>query len=300
MITMDANTSQVHTDIDRDPDYATLIGERLRRQRGLRRRWRATVTAWQIVVMAVFLLLWQFLPTVKTVRQHVPFLNRFDISSPTEIAKWCDWLVFGHNGAPLVWSYLGNTLYGAIVGTIVGLLLGAAAGLLLSESPTLIAITRPFILFFNSIPRIALLPVVVLIVGPSLKSTMVNVVLATFFLVFFNAFEGGSSVRLAMIENARLLGARRVHVMLYIRLPYVLDWTFAALPNVISFALVIAVANEWLIGMPGIGFLLLNATTSVQAPLTFALIVILALTGLVLTGIGDLVRNWVSRRLGVR
>jgi hypothetical protein len=62
-----------------------------------------------------------------------------------------------------------------------------------------------------------------------------------FFLAFFSALEGGRSVSQAMLDNARLLGAGPLDVMQTIRLPLVLQWTFATVPNAVSFGLIVAV-----------------------------------------------------------
>jgi ABC-type nitrate/sulfonate/bicarbonate transport system permease component len=86
--------------------------------------------------------------------------------------------------------------------------------------------------------------------------------------------------------------------MLYLRTPYVILWTFAVIPNAISFGLIVAVANELLAGVQGIGVLLYNATLNAQAGLTFALIVILATSGLLLTAVASLLRTVIVRRLG--
>jgi NitT/TauT family transport system permease protein len=251
----------------------------------------------QALLVAAVLLAWQYLPTIDAISEHVRFLNRFYISSPTEIAGWLRRLAVGDDTRS-VWPYLYTTLYSATVGTAIGVAIGAVGGLILSESEILAAVFRPILVFLNSIPRIALIPVIILITGPTRTSSVVNVTLVVVFLVFFNAFEGGRSVRPAMLEYARLLGARRHQLMLYLRTPYVILWTFAVIPNAISFGLIVAVANELLAGVQGIGVLLYNATLNAQAGLTFALIVILATSGLLLTAVASLLRTVIVRRLG--
>ena len=259
------------------------------------RRW--LVLAIQALLVTATLLAWQYLPTIHAVSAHVRFLNRFYISSPPEVVRWLRRLAVGDGIRP-VWSYLYTTLYSATVGTAIGVAIGAFGGLVLSESELLAAVFRPLLVFLNSIPRIALIPVIILITGPTRTSSVVNVTLVVVFLVFFNAFEGGRSVRPAVLDNARLLGAGRRQRMLYVRAPYVILWTFAAIPNAISFGLIVAVANELIAGVQGIGVLLYNATLNAQAGLTFALIVILATSGLILTGVAAVLRTLIVRRLG--
>jgi len=84
----------------------------------------------------------------------------------------------------------------------------------------------------------------------------------------------------------------------YLRSPYVLNWTIAMIPNAISFGIVVAVTNELLTGLHGMGALLLTATTNLEASLTFAVITVLAVVGLLLFGAAELVKRGVARWLG--
>jgi hypothetical protein len=61
-------------------------------------------------------------------------------------------------------------------------------------------------------------------------------VLVVFFVAFFNAYEGGTSVRQELVQNARLLGADQWHILKNIRLPFVMAWTLASLPLSVTFA----------------------------------------------------------------
>jgi NitT/TauT family transport system permease protein len=259
---------------------------------------RLVILSWQVGLLAAFLLAWQYLPSVGWLSSRFKFLDPFDISSPSLIAISIWRLLTGTDGVPSVWPYLWTTVYGAGVGTIVGVVLGGIVGLILSEIKSAHRVLQPFFVFFNSIPRIALLPIIVVIVGPTIESTFVNVVLVVFFLTLFNAFEGGISVRASVVDNARLLGAKRIYIMRYVRLPYVLIWTFAVIPNAVSFGLIIAVANEWLTGLKGMGQLLVNALNSVQAGEMFAVIIILGVVGLLFSALASLLRLVIINRLG--
>ena len=71
----------------------------------------------------------------------------------------------------------------------------AAAGLFTSNYQALSEVLRPFILAFNAVPRIALIPIIVIIFGPTQTATTFTAITIVFFVVFFNAYEGGRSVR---------------------------------------------------------------------------------------------------------
>jgi NitT/TauT family transport system permease protein len=194
-----------------------------------------------------------------------------------------------------VWPYLWITIESSVAGTTIGLVLGALFGLIFSNSPRVAEVVRPFIVLANSVPRIALIPLFVLLLGTTVEASIVNVVAIVFFLAFFNAFEGGCSIPTPMLENAIILGAGPIEIMRFIRLPMVLTWTFATVPNAISFGVIVAVTTDLLSGIPGMGALLLSATLNVQSALTFAIIIVLSLLGLILYSGATLLRNRVIR-----
>jgi NitT/TauT family transport system permease protein len=251
---------------------------------------------WQLCVAAGILLLWEYLPEWGWLSHRYRFLNPFFISSPTRVwTALVDLSTGHHDNGILLWPYLRTTVEAAAIGSAIGLSLGALLGLIFSDNVGLSKIARPFIVLANSVPRIAIIPIFVVLVGPTMRASILNVVAVVFFIGFFNAFEGGCSVSEPVLEDARLLGASRFEVMRSIRLPLVLTWTFAAVPNAISFGIVIAVGTELLAGVQGVGVLLENSTASVQASVTFAIIVALSVVGLLMYWLAALLRDLVIR-----
>lgn len=250
----------------------------------------------QVCIVLVAGLLWQFLPQWPAARETFTFLNPFFISSPTEVYRWLVMLATG-DGTVAIWPFLRTTLTAAILGAIIGVVGGMLAGLVFSESEILSDVGRPFIVLANTVPRIALIPVVVVILGPTIVASTLTVALVCFFLSFFNAFEGGTQVRKSVLDNATLLGANRLTRMIHIRAPYVLLWTLAIIPAAISFGILVAVTAELLTGLPGMGAMLLTATSQLQSGLTFAIIVILAFTGVILYNIAEIFHRAVASRM---
>jgi len=260
-----------------------------------RDRWRARVliTAAQAAIVAIALCGWQYLPHVRYLRHTSPLFNPFFVSSPEKIARMLWDLLSGSGEAPSLWPYLKATLEATLGGTLIGIVAGAAGGLLLSNSRRLTQIMWPFVTAVNAIPRIALIPIIVIIAGPTLTASIMTAVLVVFFIAFFAAFEGGRSVSRETLQNAKLLGASDWQLMRQLRFPYVLVWTFATLPNAISFGLVATVTAEILTGSIGVGRLLLVAVSTVNSTLTFAVVVILSAVGIVLVTLTDrLRRRW--------
>lgn len=250
---------------------------------------------WRLVILVGVLAAWEYVPQLDVVSSRIPLLNPIFISSPSKIAATLVNLAFGRAGAPVVWPYLGQTIIAAVVGAVLGLLLGALVGLVLSNYLTLSEVIQPFVIAVNSIPRIALIPIVILVAGPGRGAAVINAILVVFFIGFFNAFEGGRSVPRAVSENAVLLGARPIQLMWQIRREYAAIWTFAAIPNAVSFGLIAAVTSEILTGSDGMGHLITQSITNVDASLGFAVIVLLSAVGILLTIASERLRGRLMR-----
>lgn len=245
--------------------------------------WPILRTLLQVGLAVLVLLAWEYLPKIKLISSNIRFLDAFFISSPSAIWQSLMGLLTGQNDNRItLWPYLWLTLSSTLAGTLIGLLLGGLFGLVFSNNRRLSEVVQPFIILANSVPRVAIIPIFVVMMGPTIGASILSVIAVVFFLVFFNAFEGGTSIKESLVENAVLLGAGPLDVMRSIRLPMVLTWTFASVPNAISFGLVVAVTTELLAGIPGMGSLILTATANLQVALTFAMIAALSAVGLVL------------------
>ncbi|MGW4335711.1 ABC transporter permease [Rhodococcus koreensis] len=240
---------------------------------------KSAIIAWRLAILAMFLFAWEYLPQIAWLQTRVTFLDPFFISSPSAIAERMFQLTTGASGGITIWPYILRTLGATLVGTAIGIVLGLIMGLLLSSSKPYADVLGFYINALNSVPRIALIPVIILLAGVGFTTSVVSGILVVFFLAFFNAFEGGTRVPAAVLANAKVMGASRARILGEIRFRYVLLWTFAAIPNAIAFGLLMVVASELLSGTPGIGQLMLLATSNLDASLTFSVVVFLSVIG---------------------
>ncbi|GAA1559653.1 ABC transporter permease [Kribbella lupini] len=244
-------------------------------------RGNATLAVGQLLIFVVFVLAWQYLPQIGYLSSRFRFLDPYFVSSPTAVAARLVDMFTGRNGSFTVWEYIRPTLLASLLGLVIGMVLGGAMGLVLSNSPFASALLRPFLVMMNAVPRIALIPIVIIAFGATLTAEVVIAVIVVFFIVFWNAYEGGLSVPIRMSQNAQLLGAKRRQITRRIMAPYVLAWALASLPNAVTFAFLAVVTSEVLTGNKGLGFLVTQALSTADATLTFAVAVLLAVIGLV-------------------
>jgi NitT/TauT family transport system permease protein len=244
---------------------------------------RTYVVLMQVGLVVLLLAAWQWLPTIGALRSASVAFDPFFISSPSKVFHRLIGLMFGsESGGSLLWANLFETLKATFLGVAAGTVLGLVAGLVLSNNATLERVLNPFVAMFNSMPRIALVPIFVILAGPTTTATALTVLVVVFFLVFYSAFAGGRSVPRESVQNAWLLGGTSLEIMRHVRLPYVIVWTVLSLPNAISFGLVGAVTAEILTGQVGIGALLLQSISAVDSTLTFSVVVLLSAVGVIL------------------
>jgi NitT/TauT family transport system permease protein len=251
------------------------------------------VWAYRLLVIAILLALWQYLPNVHFLRSISPVFNPFFVSSPTQVARAVWGLLTGTNGQVSIWPYFLFTLESSVIGTALGIFFGAIVGLILSNDVRARQVFTPFVNFGNSAPLVAVIPVIIVIFGPTKLSSIVIGCMAAFFSVFFNAYAGGRTVPIEMLQNAQLFGATPFTAMYRLRFQFVIAWTFAGLPNAISHSLLAVVTTEVLGGAPGVGRLIEIALGQDDATTTFAILVILAVAGALIVGLADMTRRHV-------
>jgi NitT/TauT family transport system permease protein len=255
---------------------------------------RARVITTQLTIVLVFLALWEWLPEIHWISDRWALLNPSFISSPSQVVGELGRLFRGQGGV-LIWPYLKSTLIATLIGVCAGLAIGVVVGVLMSTYEFLRDTLRPFVIAVNSLPRIAFIPIVILIVGPGESAAVISSILVVFFIGFFNSFVGGTRIPAAVIENFGLMGASKFQELIYVRSAYALVWTFAAVPNAIAFGLITVVTTELLTGGAGIGSLIIQGTQNLDASLIFGVVVVLGVVGMLLTLGAEYLQSRIAR-----
>ncbi|MEO6984253.1 MAG: ABC transporter permease [Paralcaligenes sp.] len=260
-------------------DLAASHAEHLARRRRLAKLRRVRITLWQVTILVVFLGAWELLTRIPWFVQNTVF-DPFFISQPSRIAlRLWQWM---QPGPKSVWPHLWQTLQATFFGLIVGVGSGFVVGMALSRNRLLADIFNPFIVAFNSMPRIAFVPLITMFFGLGIVSKVVTSWFVVFFLVFFNTYKGGRSVEPEMLDFCRTLGGSPRQILWRVRIPTAAAWTFASLPNAISFALIGVVLAEFVGSTTGMGYLMITALGTLNATDMFAAITLLSATGVIL------------------
>jgi NitT/TauT family transport system permease protein len=270
----------------------------------MRAHWPVSTWLWQTLICIVVLSIWQWgYDLHASIPWLVPdLLDPYFVSKPSEIFQhflilsclksklgaFNGWFngdfakCMTHNDNNL-WMAATVTLKNTFFGFLTGVSSGFAAGLILGRSDRLSAIFQPFITAVNSIPRIALAPIIVLAFGIGDTSKVVTSWIVVVFLVFFNTFEGARSIDEGFINSARLLGASEWQITRTVVIPSTMAWVFASLSPAISFALIGVIVGEFIGAERGIGRLIIESEARGEASGMMVAVIVLMLVGVVLS-----------------
>lgn len=168
---------------------------------------------------------------------------------------------------------------GFAVGSAVGLVVGVAAGV----SPVVEAVVDPLVAALYPVPKIALLPLLILWLGIGEASKVAVIGIGAFFPVAIGSMAAVREVDPLLVRAAQSLGATPFQVVTKVRLPASLPAIFASLRLAAGMALLLVVSAEMIAASAGIGYLILYAGDLMQTARLLSGIVVLSLVGLLTT-----------------
>lgn len=239
----------------------------------------------QIIVFIAIFGSWEILSDKK-------IIDPFFFSSPYAILKQIiEWFVEGTSQGPLYIHFV-VSFEETVIAFVIGVILGVIAGYALGRNDILSVIFGPYIQMLNALPRVVLAPIFIIWFGLGMPSKIALGVTLTFFIVFFNAFQGVREVDKNLLNNARLLGASKSQLAQHVIIPSALTWILSSLHSSFGFALVGAVVGEFIGSTKGLGFLIAQAQGAFNTTGVFA--------GMVLLSVTALAANWGVTKLEKR
>jgi NitT/TauT family transport system permease protein len=264
---------------------------------------KAEIVFWRVAILIVVLAVWQWGYELRHVApEFTPgVLDPYFISKPSEI--WTRLLALSCiNDAQGHWHFFDEamraclaanrnnlwiatavTLKNTFWGFALGVSTGVAGGLLLGRSEPIAQVLEPYIIAFNSVPRIALVPLIVLMFGLGDLSKIMTAWVVVFFLIFFNTFEGVRAVDRDYLAAARLLGASQLQLLRTVVIPSAMAWVFASLSPAISFSLIGVIVGEFIGSEQGLGRFIQEAQARAVASDMMVAIFVLMIVGVLLT-----------------
>ena len=183
---------------------------------------------------------------------------------------------------PALYKHSLFTLSSTLVGFAMAVGFGLALGLAVGWSRAVYAGVYPLMIGFNAIPKVAVVPILVLWFGIGFIPAVLTAFLISFFPIVVNVATGLATIEPELEDVLKALGASKLDIMRKVGIPRALPYFFGSLKVAITLAFVGAVISESVASNVGIGNLMLQAQAQFQVPLIFAGLLALAVEGIVM------------------
>ena len=186
-----------------------------------------------------------------------------------------------------------HTLWMTLAGFALAVAFGLALGVALGASRVVNAGTYPLLVGFNSIPKVAVVPILVFWFGVGWLPPVLTAFLISFFPVVVNVATGIATVEPETEDVLRALGASRLDIIAKVGVPRAMPYFFGSLKVAITLAYVGSVIGEQNASNVGIGNLITRASAAFEVPLVWAALVVLAVMGVAMYA----ATVWIERRM---
>ena len=227
-----------------------------------------------VCAVALLLLFWQGLCATGLVPAYM-------LPSPLDVVRAL------YSERALLWEHAAVTLKEAAVGLAVGVVIGVLFAALMDSFELLYRAVYPILIMTQTIPSVAIAPLLVLWFGYEMTPKIILVVLATFFPVTVGVLEGFRSADRDAIALLRSMGAGRFKVFRYLKAPSALPQFFSGLRIAAAYSVVGAVISEWLGGFAGLGVYMTRVKKAFAFDKMFAVILLISALSLLLMRLVD-------------
>ena len=231
-------------------------------------------TAAAALLLATLLLVWE------ASARHLG-LSALVLPAPSAVAK----ALWAGTRSGYFWPHLQATSIELLLGLASGCLLGFVSGVAMGEFAPLRRLLMPYVVTSQVVPKLALMPLFIVWFGFGLTSTVVITALICFFPLLESTLTALRQVDPQRLELFRMLGATRRQTLVRLKLPAGLPVILAGLRVAVVLALVGAVVGEFIGANRGLGALIIAAQGTMDTPLMFAVLVQIALLGLLIYGL---------------
>jgi NitT/TauT family transport system permease protein len=227
---------------------------------------------WPTIVLFIALLaIWQLVATFSGIREYL-------LPSPISVwnALWTGEISWSQHLWVTTWEIVGAFLMAAGV--------GVALGVAIAWSPLLANALVPFLVFVNTLPKVAIAPLFLIWMGYGIFPNMLMGALIGFFPVVINTAVGLSQVEADMLDLGRVFSAPKWKIFVKIRIPNALPYILSALKITATAAVVGAIVGEFVASQKGLGYVIVTTQSSMNTSVAFASLIWISIVGLVLYG----------------
>ena len=172
------------------------------------------------------------------------------------------------------------TLWSILGGFFLAIAVSIPIAILVVYSPFLRRVIFPILLMLQSVPKVALAPLLLLWIGYGMQSNMIVAATVAFFPIVINTATGLESVSAELIELTRSFDSSAWRVFWRVRLPWAMPYIFSSFKVAITLSVIGAVVAEFVGADKGLGYLIISSAGAMKTSVMFGVLVILSLTGI--------------------
>ena len=238
------------------------------------------VIFFQITIIVFLIGIWEFLATNG-------YINEFIFSKPSNILKTIINLYKNFN----LINHIFTTLYEVIIAFVLGIFLGFLVALLLYSFKLLAKIIEPFLTMLNSLPKVALGPIIIIWVGANLKSIIVMALLINLIISIITIYNGFIQTDKNKIKLLESFNANKLDIIKKLVIPNSLVTIISSLKLNISMSLIGVIMGEFLVSKSGIGYLIIYGTQIFNLNIVMSGVIILIIISYILYKIISIIEN---------
>lgn len=234
-----------------------------------------------IGLFALTLLAWQAAVSLLEVREYL-------LPSPASVLR-------ALSGAEIPWTrHVWITTVEVVGAFLVAAVVGIALGITVAWSSVLARALVPFLVFVNTLPKVAVAPLFLLWLGYGIVPNMLIGALIGFFPVVINTAVGLTQVDDELLDLGRVFSAPKWKVFVKIRIPNAYPYILSALKVTATAAVVGAVVGEFVASQQGLGYVIITTQGSMNTPVAFAALVWISVIGLAVYGAVVVAARWIA------
>lgn len=225
----------------------------------------------QIIIIIAFFGIWEYLANKN-------IINTFVFSKPSKIFDTILNLITQNN----LFNHIFTTLKEVLISFSLGILLGLIIAIILYEFSLLADIVDPFLTMINSLPKVALGPLIIIISGANIKSVIVMALLINLIVSIITIYNGFINIDEKRIKMIKSFKANKFQILTKLIIPSSYKTIISSLKLNISMSLIGVIMGEFLVSKAGIGYLIIYGTQVFNLSLVMAGILILVVISYIL------------------
>ena len=228
---------------------STLLSKECQKLQQKEKRFNLLVLFTQIAIIVIFLALWEILT-------HYKVINSFIFSSPSLIIKTIKDLFLEGN----LLSHLATTFVETLIAFILGIVLGLIIAIILYSFKFLAKVIDPFLTLINSLPKVALGPILIIWIGANTKSIIVMALLINLIVSIVTIYNGFLNIDENKLKLLKSFKATKKQILGKLIIPASLKTIVSSLKLNISMSLIGVIMGEFLVSKKGLGYLIMYGT----------------------------------------